>query len=91
MEHKTTPREDEILRIAEDAFGADAKFAYINHETQKATVLTLYEALQVCRHIVDASDEEIINTLRRMHEMAQKIFDLRARQLAAQALSENQR
>lgn len=89
MDFEPTSRKDEVLGIAEAEFGANVQFAYINHETKTATVLTLSEALEVCRHIVDASNEDILKTLREFRNNALKIAELKARRLA-QAIPKDQ-
>lgn len=90
MERNFTTREQELLQLADERFGADARFTYVNgavnREKQKIVIMSLREALNACKYIVDESNEEVMNILAGMHEMTQRVNAARARRVGEQAV-----
>ena len=90
MEREFTPREQTLIDLAREQFGDGAKFTYVNREARKVVTLTLDEALDVCAYIVDASDEDVLNTLGEMHTRTQQLVAARQARIAQQAIGESQ-
>lgn len=76
--------------MAAERFGADARFTYINREKRQIVTLTLPEALDRCRYIVDEDDTEVMAVLEHMHAETEKIDAFRRAKLAARAVSESE-
>ena len=88
MERQHTKRESDLLRMAAERFGEDAKFTYVNREKKQIVTLTLNDALDACKYIVDESNDEVMQVLEGMLAMTEKLAVARQAKLAQQALSE---
>lgn len=90
MERDYTPRENDVLQLAAAQFGADARFTYINREKRQIVTLTLAEALDACKYIVDESNDEVMRVLEKMHAETEKVDAFRRAKLAQRAVNEGQ-
>lgn len=88
MERNHTQQETRLLQLAAQRFGADARFTYVNRKEAKVVTLTLSDALDACRYIVDESDDEVMRMLENMHAMTEKLTAARQAKLAQQVIGE---